>query len=39
MLVEGELQSEQDVINVVARKVHNYTGWLGELQTSSRDFH
>ncbi len=39
MLVEGELQCEQNVINVVARRVHNYSGWLGELQTSSRDFH
>jgi error-prone DNA polymerase len=39
MLVEGVLQSEQNVINVVARRVHNYSGWLGALRTSSRDFH
>jgi error-prone DNA polymerase len=39
MVVEGELQSEQNVINVVARKVENYSGWLGALETTSRDFH
>lgn len=39
MVVDGELQSEQDVINVVVRRVHNYSRWLGELETSSRDFH
>ncbi len=39
MLVEGRLQCEQNVINVIARRVHNYSEWLGELQTSSRDFH
>ena len=39
MLVEGELQSEQEVINVVVRRVHNYSDWLGDLQTTSRDFH
>lgn len=39
MLVEGELQSADNVINVVARRVHNHNEWLGELQTISRDFH
>ncbi|MDR3415589.1 MAG: error-prone DNA polymerase [Nevskia sp.] len=39
MLVEGRLQSEQGVINVVASRIHNYSEWLGQLQTSSRDFH
>ena len=39
MLVEGELQSAENVINIVARRVHNRSEWLGQLQTSSRDFH
>jgi error-prone DNA polymerase len=39
MLVEGRLQSEQNVINVIARRIHDYSEWLGQLQTSSRDFH
>ncbi len=39
MLVEGELQSAENVINIVARRIHNRSEWLGALQTSSRDFH
>ncbi|MBL6751386.1 MAG: error-prone DNA polymerase, partial [Nevskia sp.] len=39
MLVRGELQSEQDVIHVVARKVQDCSPWLGSLQAGSRDFH
>jgi len=39
MLVEGELQSAENVINVVARRIHNRSEWLGRLQTTSRDFH
>ena len=39
MAVEGELQNEMSVIHVVAQKVRDYSPWLGELQTESRDFH
>jgi error-prone DNA polymerase len=39
MVVFGQLQNEQGVIHVVARVVKDYSGWLGELSTSSRDFH
>ncbi|MGH8441309.1 MAG: error-prone DNA polymerase [Nevskiaceae bacterium] len=39
MLVEGELQSEQGVIHVIARDIRDCSGWLGGLRTPSRDFH
>ncbi|MDB5973786.1 MAG: dnaE2 [Nevskia sp.] len=39
MLVEGELQSAENVINVVARRIRNRSEWLGGLSTTSRDFH
>jgi error-prone DNA polymerase len=39
MVVRGQLQSEQGVIHVVARKVEDYSPWLGSLETGSRDFH
>ena len=39
MLVEGELQSVENVINIIARRIHNRSEWLGQLQTTSRDFH
>lgn len=38
MIVSGELQREQGVIHVVARKVRDYSHWLGQLSLSSRDF-
>ena len=38
MLVTGELQHEQGVINVLARRIEDYSGWLGTLRTESRDF-
>ena len=38
MVVEGELQSEQGVIHIIAWKVRDYTAWLGRLAVSSRDF-
>ena len=38
MVVEGQLQSEQGVIHVIARKVRDYSAWLGSLEVSSRDF-
>jgi len=39
MIVEGELQHADNVTNVVVRRIHNCTHWLGRLQTSSRNFH
>jgi len=39
MLVEGELQSEQGVIHVIARDIRDCSGWLGGLRARSRDFH
>jgi error-prone DNA polymerase len=39
MVVEGELQSEQGVIHVVAREIRDCSGWLGGLRAPSRDFH
>ncbi len=39
MLVEGELQSEQGVIHVIAREIRDCSGWLGALRAPSRDFH
>lgn len=39
MLVEGEVQSEQGVIHVVARDIRDASGWLGGLRAPSRDFH
>jgi error-prone DNA polymerase len=39
MIVFGELQNEQGVIHIVARQVKDYSRWLGELSTTSRDFH
>ena len=38
MIVSGELQKEQGVIHVVAKKIRDYTHWLGSLSTASRDF-
>ncbi|PTU30840.1 error-prone DNA polymerase [Stenotrophobium rhamnosiphilum] len=38
MIVYGELQKEQGVIHVVAKKVRDYSHWLGQLSTGSRDF-
>jgi error-prone DNA polymerase len=39
MLVEGELQSEQGVIHVIAQTIRDCSGWLGGLRAPSRDFH
>lgn len=38
MVVEGQLQSEQGVIHVIAQKVRDYSAWLGSLEVNSRDF-
>jgi len=39
MLVEGELQSEQGVIHVIAHDVRDCSAWLAGLRAPSRDFH
>ncbi len=39
MVVSGQLQSEQGVINVIARRVEDRSAWLGGLKADSRDFH
>jgi error-prone DNA polymerase len=38
MAVRGVIQLEQDVLHLVAGRLTDYTGWLGELQARSRDF-
>jgi len=38
LVVQGELQSEMNVIHVIAEKVRDYSHWLGKLSTASRDF-
>ena len=37
--VEGELQNEQSVIHVIVERIRDCSSWLGQLQTTSRDFH
>ena len=39
MLVEGGLQNDSGVVNVVVRKARDCSHWLGKLVTGSRDFH
>ncbi|MGA8259209.1 MAG: error-prone DNA polymerase [Arenicellales bacterium] len=38
MAVRGVIQLEQDVLHLVADKLTDYSHWLGELKTRSRDF-
>jgi len=38
MVVQGELQNEMNVIHVIARKMRDYSHWLGRVRTDSRDF-
>jgi error-prone DNA polymerase len=38
MVVQGELQNEMNVIHVIARKMRDYSHWLGRVLTDSRDF-
>lgn len=38
MLVEGELQKEEGVVHVIAKKVLDRSAWLGQVRTVSRDF-
>jgi error-prone DNA polymerase len=39
LMIEGQIEKEGIVIQVVANQIHDFTPWLGKLQTSSRDFH
>ena len=38
VVVHGELQRQDDVIHVVARRFHDRSHWIGELPYLSRDF-
>ncbi|MDZ7841245.1 MAG: error-prone DNA polymerase [Gammaproteobacteria bacterium] len=38
MAVRGVVQLEQDVLHLVAGRLTDYSGWLGELRSRSRDF-
>ncbi len=38
LVVEGELQKQEEVIHVVARRFHDHSDWIGELPYLSRDF-
>lgn len=37
--VYGQLQREGEVVHLVAKRLVDLTAWLGQLETSSRDFH
>ena len=39
MVIDGQLQHADNVINVVVYRIRNYSHLLGELETTSRDFH
>jgi DNA polymerase III alpha subunit len=39
MIVEGELQSQEGVIHVVAQRVQDFSHWVESLPRNSRDFH
>ncbi len=39
MIVEGELQSQEGVIHVVAQRVEDFSHWVRSLPRNSRDFH
>lgn len=39
LVVKGELQSEQGVINLICHRFEDHSELLGSLQTNSRDFH
>lgn len=36
--VRGRWQRQGDACSLIAQRVEDLTGWLGELETSSRDF-
>jgi hypothetical protein len=35
LVVQGELQNEMNVIHVIARKMRDYSHWLGRVPTES----
>jgi len=37
--VYGQLQKEGEVVHLIARRLVDLSAWLGQLETSSRDFH
>jgi error-prone DNA polymerase len=37
--VQGELQRQEGIQHVIARRLVDRSAWLGELLTRSRDFH
>ncbi|HEV3105258.1 MAG TPA: error-prone DNA polymerase, partial [Trinickia sp.] len=39
LAVHGVVQREGEVVHLVARRLDDYSKWLGELAVSSRDFH
>ena len=39
LLVEGRIEKEHRVVQVVADMIHDCSAWLGRLATQSRDFH
>ncbi|MFP5350471.1 MAG: error-prone DNA polymerase, partial [Gammaproteobacteria bacterium] len=39
LTVFGEVQREGEVLHVIAKRLEDHSGLLGELQTASRDFH
>ncbi|GAA5236858.1 error-prone DNA polymerase [Verticiella sediminum] len=39
MGVQGEWQQKEGVSHLIARRLVDLTAWLGQLETSSRDFH
>ncbi|MSQ51385.1 MAG: error-prone DNA polymerase [Betaproteobacteria bacterium] len=39
LAVHGVLEREGEVVHLIARKLVDHSAWLGELKTSSRDFH
>ncbi len=39
LMIEGKIEKEGLVIQVVADNIYDYSSWLGQLHTQSRDFH
>ena len=39
LAVTGTIQREQGVLHLIARRLKDYSPWLGRLHTDSRDFH
>jgi error-prone DNA polymerase len=39
MLVSGQLQSQDDVVHIVAHRIEDMTAWIRAIPRNSRDFH